>query len=1129
MRADRVRLGIDFGTSSTVAVIGQPDGQVRPLLFGETPILPSAVCVDWRAAEAAFLVGRDAIHAGRAHPDAFEPNPKLRVDDGSVLLGPAELPVTTLIGAVLRRVGTEAERVTGAPVGEVTLTHPASWGPRRRAVLQEAARGAGMAEPVMVAEPVAAAAYFVEALGHAVPVGQCVVVYDFGAGTFDASVVGRTDDGFTVLAEEGLRDAGGLDIDNSVVAYFGATYGVANGDLWRRLTHPETPADRRSSRHFWDDVRTGKEMLSRSSSTSIFLPLVEADALLGREQLEHLARPLLDRTVTATATAIRAAQVDASRIAGVFLVGGSSRIPLAATLLHRTLGIAPTIIEQPELVVAGGSLIASAAATASPGTAFPPAFGSASVPAPAQVSPAAQAPATAPVSPAVSPVAPPLVSPVAPPLVSPVAPPLVSPVAPPVVSTPAAQMSPAAPGAAETQDASASAAAPVYTLPSTDVPSTFEQQVPPPWEQTPVEPFAAGPASAAPVSPGAAPVSPPAAQFSAAPTSPVNAAPMAQPVSAAPMSQPVSAAPVSPPVSAAPVSPPVSAAPVSPGVSAAPVSPSAGQYPLQPVSAAPGAAWSPTSPPVAAPDASWPPATPFAAAPPVSPAAPHSAWPPASPLGTGPASPLGAAPAPLGSAAVVRGLGIAVVVTALLRFALMFGDNGPASLILHEGYEPVFDYTALALLVALGGWLIARPGAGRPAMGLVAGLAPWALLPIVGSLGLISRFYDWVDEYPLFPPLLVLQLLTLLTVAGLVCRAALRAGTSRRLLPIGLGGVAFGTAVAALLWLCSGYVRMLASAELARFGLAIGVGTAVVYAAAGSRAWAGWVIGAWTGGGLLWLVGAGFGQSSPGTDALTLTLVLVLLAVAAVLLVVRLRTDRDPGAPQRGPAKGPATVALVAAGIAAIGVALVAFEQLERWSYIAGPYDVAEMFGEFAGLAVLLCGLLLLCARRSTGAAAYFVGAVAGPVSLLASPYLLDMMGWQLTAGLVLGGLAALILVVVLVRAAPTRLSWPLTGGALASLLLLWWAGTAVPFLHVDDTDRWLVLALAVAIPAAAIWKGGMVTAGTLFGVACSSVGAQFIAVDERVDEGPGLLLAVAVLATLATGFAAARTAQHQE
>src|ERR1043165_5402416 len=95
MRADRVRLGIDFGTSSTVAVVGQADGQIRPLLFGETPILPSAVCVDWRSSEATFLVGRDAIHAGRVHPDAFEPNPKLRIDDGSVLLGPPRPPGTT--------------------------------------------------------------------------------------------------------------------------------------------------------------------------------------------------------------------------------------------------------------------------------------------------------------------------------------------------------------------------------------------------------------------------------------------------------------------------------------------------------------------------------------------------------------------------------------------------------------------------------------------------------------------------------------------------------------------------------------------------------------------------------------------------------------------------------------------------------------------------------------------------------------------------------------------------------------------------------------------------------------------------------------------------------------------------
>ena len=86
------------------------------------------------------------------------------------------------------------------------------------------------------------------------------------------------------------------------------------------------------------------------------MPLFDDSVPLGREQLEQLARPILDRTVTATLLAVAAAGLTPAQLSAVFLVGGSSRIPLAATLLHRGFGTAPTAIEQPELVVAEGAL-----------------------------------------------------------------------------------------------------------------------------------------------------------------------------------------------------------------------------------------------------------------------------------------------------------------------------------------------------------------------------------------------------------------------------------------------------------------------------------------------------------------------------------------------------------------------------------------------------------------------------------------------------------------------------------------------------------------------------------------------------------------------------------------------------
>lgn len=97
----RYALGVDFGTSNTVAVARWPDGRARPILVDGSPLLPSAVFAD---TEGNLLVGRDAVHSARLDPARFEPNPKRRVDDGLVLLGEREFEVIELISAVLARV-----------------------------------------------------------------------------------------------------------------------------------------------------------------------------------------------------------------------------------------------------------------------------------------------------------------------------------------------------------------------------------------------------------------------------------------------------------------------------------------------------------------------------------------------------------------------------------------------------------------------------------------------------------------------------------------------------------------------------------------------------------------------------------------------------------------------------------------------------------------------------------------------------------------------------------------------------------------------------------------------------------------------------------------------------------------
>ncbi|WP_051392808.1 Hsp70 family protein [Glycomyces arizonensis] len=363
-------ISVDFGTSHTVASIRRADGRVHQQLFDGSPQLPSAVFMN---DEGGPEVGTDAIHNGRRKPERYEPNPKRRIDDGTILLGETELPVTSVIAAVLSRVARECEQTLGG-LGSVTVTVPAAWGPTRRHVVADAATAAGLGKVALVPEPVAAASHFVEALGNEVPVGSGVVVYDLGGGTFDATVLRRSGGGFDVLAVDGADDLGGLDFDQALAEHLASSV-QAEDERWQRLTAPTESADLRHRTAFLEEVRQAKERLSRSTSTDLTIPLLDIDAHLTRDELETVAAPLIERTVRITQGVIRESGLPKEQIAGLFLVGAASRMPLVATMLHRELGIAPAAIEQPELAVSEGGLVAQALTSSPqsvPSPALPP-------------------------------------------------------------------------------------------------------------------------------------------------------------------------------------------------------------------------------------------------------------------------------------------------------------------------------------------------------------------------------------------------------------------------------------------------------------------------------------------------------------------------------------------------------------------------------------------------------------------------------------------------------------------------------------------------------------------------------------------------------------------------------------
>ncbi|WP_246140531.1 Hsp70 family protein [Micromonospora olivasterospora] len=364
-------LGVDLGTSNTVAVLRWPDGRTRPLLVDGQPVLPSGVYAD---ADGRLHVGRDARRLAQADPGRYEPNPKRRIDDPAVRLGDREYVPADLLAAVLHAVGQAAVAAVGF-LPPAVVTCPASWDAARRQVLFDALLRAGWPQAAehtlsgptppgtrLLREPVAAARYYTQVLRRPVPVGGSIAVFDLGGGTLDVAVLRNEgadpwgDSGFTVTAAGGAPDLGGLDLDAALVGRLGELVAATHPADWERLTDPADAGQWRDRHQLWEGVREAREMLSRATVAPVVVPRSQAVVRLTREDLERVAAPLLRRAVEETRKVVAAAGLTPEQLAGLFLVGGPTRMPLVARLLHAELGIAPTVLEQPELPVAEGAL-----------------------------------------------------------------------------------------------------------------------------------------------------------------------------------------------------------------------------------------------------------------------------------------------------------------------------------------------------------------------------------------------------------------------------------------------------------------------------------------------------------------------------------------------------------------------------------------------------------------------------------------------------------------------------------------------------------------------------------------------------------------------------------------------------
>jgi actin-like ATPase involved in cell morphogenesis len=361
-------IAIDFGTTNTVAAVGDVAG-VRPMNINGRTIMPSAVVLEsQRRGRQRWLVGEYAINAAAARMASFERKPKSCIPDGTVFLGGRNIPVEDVIAAVLRHAVEEAHRQRGprAPARFV-ITHPAGWADGRVAVLLRAARAAtngvpDWPDPEPLPEPVAAAR---GVLLTNLPSPARIAVLDLGGGTVDVAVVDRDGDQLRVVGiPQGTDQVGGEEFDLRLARLM--TEEVQSPRHYNELVVSDDVDDRELAMEIRTEAQLVKEQLSTVSSVAAAVPIPprgqggRRSVQINRTQLENLikggdgGRPGLVDAVRLVVAARTAAPPGPPSF-HVYLVGGSSRIPMLGWLVQNETNTTPISQGDPSTAVAEGA------------------------------------------------------------------------------------------------------------------------------------------------------------------------------------------------------------------------------------------------------------------------------------------------------------------------------------------------------------------------------------------------------------------------------------------------------------------------------------------------------------------------------------------------------------------------------------------------------------------------------------------------------------------------------------------------------------------------------------------------------------------------------------------------------